>query len=200
MLKDLDLNILILLLNDVYQIKGNNCCFTDHIKKKPFILQCFCLWTNLVQTFYNDRYYWTLHFDCSLSDNDSRSQVCKKAKSSVSAHKVLSWFGWHVVHCWDFMVWWTLHWLSSDPIYILGREPFWCDLDRHTSVSLHLDICRLVSLQLGVMIDTAEFDILDDTGLQGDSLMRNEKLLLSFSHKFCGWFWSNAGCFRIFFF
>ena len=41
---------------------------------------------NLLQTWYDDRYYRTLHLDTSLIDldRDSRSQECKKAKSSAA--------------------------------------------------------------------------------------------------------------------
>ena len=40
---------------------------------------------DLIQTWFDDNYYCTLHFDTSLLDLDlaSRSQVCKKAKTSL---------------------------------------------------------------------------------------------------------------------
>ena len=40
---------------------------------------------DLTQTGYDDRYYFTLHFDTGLNDLDldSRSQECKEAKTSV---------------------------------------------------------------------------------------------------------------------
>ena len=41
---------------------------------------------DLIKTWYDDRYYSTLHFDANLIqlDLDSRSQECKKSKTCVS--------------------------------------------------------------------------------------------------------------------
>ena len=49
---------------------------TKCIKKLQCRHACKHLWTNLVQTWYDTRYYWTLHFDTSLLNLDSRSQEC----------------------------------------------------------------------------------------------------------------------------
>ena len=65
--------------------KGNNCCFADSVEK----LYCWhafgCLLMDLIQTWYDNRYYCTLNFDTSLIglDLDSRSQECQKAKTSA---------------------------------------------------------------------------------------------------------------------
>ena len=55
-----------------------------------------------------------------------------------------------------------------------------------SSVALHLDICRLISIKTGVMIDTIKLCILIPawmtfTFIQGHSCMRSSVLLCSFS-------------------
>ena len=102
-LKQFKLNILILLLNEMYCNQGNNCCFTE---KRWHAFGC--LWIDLVQTRYDDRYYWTLNFSTGLNDLDldSWSQKCEKAKTSVP---VISQFWWNLIYCWDLLVLWTPH-------------------------------------------------------------------------------------------
>ena len=41
---------------------------------------------DLIQTWYDDRYYCTLHFDTSVTDHDldSRLQECEKTKTSAT--------------------------------------------------------------------------------------------------------------------
>ena len=77
--KQFKLNIPRLLLSKIYWNKGDNCCATDCVKNLKFA--CILMFMNgfepnLVW------YYYTLHFDTSLSnlDLDSRSQESEKAK------------------------------------------------------------------------------------------------------------------------
>ena len=87
---------------------------------------------SFLQTWNDDRYYWTLIFDTSLIDLglDSRSQECKKEKSSVA---VISKFSinlegmWYAVDtCWcDVNLIVIL--ILSHPFNIQGREPYSCD-------------------------------------------------------------------------
>ena len=83
--KQLKLNILSRGFSKIYWNKGNNCCFTHCIKKLSHWHAFRCLWMDLIQTQYDDRYYCTLHFDTSLIDLyldlDSRSQDCEKANN-----------------------------------------------------------------------------------------------------------------------
>ena len=56
------------------------------LHQKTLMLACIqTLWMDFIQTCCDDTYYWTLHFDTSLTDIDldSVSQECKKAKHSV---------------------------------------------------------------------------------------------------------------------
>ena len=55
---------------------------------------------DLIQTWYDDGYYCTLHFDTSLIDLyfDSRSQECEKAKTAVPViSEIFSEFEWNLV-------------------------------------------------------------------------------------------------------
>ena len=46
--------------------KGNNCCFTDFVKKNTLMLACIRTFKiNLIWTWYDNRYYHTLHVDTS---------------------------------------------------------------------------------------------------------------------------------------
>ena len=80
------LNILRLLLSKICWNKGNNCCFADCVKKHQQYWHAFRHWQiSLIQTWYDDRYYWTVH--CSISlidlDLDKRLLECEKAKTSA---------------------------------------------------------------------------------------------------------------------
>ena len=57
-----------------------------------------CLCVDLIETWYHNRYYCTLHFDNSLIDLDidSRPQKCKKANTSLQIIKqMLNQFEWN---------------------------------------------------------------------------------------------------------
>ena len=71
MMKQLKLNTLRLLFNKTSWNKRNNCSFTDCIKKNLSCWHAFrCLWINLIQTWYDDRYCCTLYFGTSPVDRD----------------------------------------------------------------------------------------------------------------------------------
>ena len=112
---------------------------------------------DLIEIWYDDTYYCTLHFETSLIDldPDSWSQECKKAKTSVP---IISQFSinlnglWYTIQtCW-----------CEEPHnhFILNIQ---CSRERSLFViiwfcflkkkfCLHSDICRPISFKLGVMI------------------------------------------------
>ena len=105
---------------------GNNCCFTDCIKK----LTLACIWTlkiHLIQAWYDDRYYCTLYFDTGQIDLDldSRSQVCKKAKTSalIISQSCQS-IGMELDILMRLISMMNLMLISSCPLSIQGRKPF----------------------------------------------------------------------------
>ena len=74
MMKQSKLNILTLLFSKICWNKGNNCCFTDCMKKIGMHIEVYkSVWFKL-----ECRYYCTLHFEISMIDLDldSRSQEC----------------------------------------------------------------------------------------------------------------------------
>ena len=97
--------------SEIYWMKGSNCCFTDNQK-----LECWhafgWFWTNVVQTWYDGRHYWTQQFDTSISDLDPHSRPCvHKSKNFYAklSHKILNQFGWNLAYCWDLLIWWISH-------------------------------------------------------------------------------------------
>ena len=67
-----------------FRSEGRTCCFADCIKKKSNAVHAFwCLETDLVHTWYDDRHYWTWCFDSDLWDLyvESRSQGCIESKN-----------------------------------------------------------------------------------------------------------------------
>ena len=76
-------------------------------KKLVFACFFFFFWlfflTNLVQTWFAVRYFWTLQFDTNLDLNlDSRSHGLYQFP-----HKVFSWFKWNVAYCLDLLFLWS---------------------------------------------------------------------------------------------
>ena len=70
----------------------SNCCFTDRVKtttKNSALagIRVLMNWS-LIRTLYDDRCYWTVHFDASLVDLnlDSRSQDCEKTKTYLRTY------------------------------------------------------------------------------------------------------------------
>ena len=122
MLKQFKLNIL------RYWNKGNS--FTDCIKKLCGCHAFWCLWINLVQTWYDhndDRYYWTLQFDTSLLDLDLDSKVTGMQESKHFCAKYLTKYSIN----WD-RIWYTV-------------ETFWCDKS-YIDVILSIQLSREKSL------------------------------------------------------
>ena len=84
-------------------------------KKNP----CFAfeqLWTDFVEIYYDDRYYWTLHFDTSLRvlDLHSRSQKCQKARTSASIiSQCFQLNRMNFLCCWYLLAY--IHFILSDP-------------------------------------------------------------------------------------
>ena len=81
-------NILILLLSEISWNKGNNCCFTDCVKKNQPNNVSLCSDVQemkLIQSKYEGRYYWTLHCDTSLIDFDLDSRSLEDMKVKTSA-------------------------------------------------------------------------------------------------------------------
>ena len=84
------------------------CCFEWDLMNLLFYWLCqtflcwhalWCLWIDLVQTWYGDKYYWALHFASSLTDLDSDSRQLLRQLS----HKVSNLYGCDVICCWT---WW----------------------------------------------------------------------------------------------
>ena len=61
-IKQFKLNILRLLMSRIYGNKGYDCCFTNSVKKLKCWYTFRCLWSDLIHTWYDDRYYCTVHF------------------------------------------------------------------------------------------------------------------------------------------
>ena len=100
-----------LVLGEIYWNKRNN-CFVDCIKTLTWACIFGWWWIDLIQTWYDDRYYRTLYFDTDLIylDLDSMSQECKKAKTYVPIiYKVFGQFDFKLAYCWDLLVWWILY-------------------------------------------------------------------------------------------
>ena len=109
-MKQFNVNILRLLLSEIYRNRWNNCCFTDCVKKINVGMHSDVYHIDLIQTCHNDGYYCTLHFDTSLIglDLDSRSQECNKEQFSVaiiSQSFQLIWMEFGLLL--RFVVWWT---------------------------------------------------------------------------------------------
>ena len=102
MVKQLKPNIPSLLLSKIYVIMGNDCCFTDCIKKTLTLasIQTFMNWFS--QTWYDDRNYWTLHFDTSLWLKVMEIEESKNFCASYLQISQMDLDGiWHVVEtCW----------------------------------------------------------------------------------------------------
>ena len=94
---------LILLLKD-YWIKEITVVILT-VSKSFMVIQ-----TDLVQTWYDDRHYWSLHFETILSDIDL-DQGHKDARKQNLLHllcdRVLNGSGWDLVCCWNVPVWWS---------------------------------------------------------------------------------------------
>ena len=62
-----------------------------------------------MQTWFDDKYYWTVHFDTSLSLTliQGHGSAWKQKLLHKLSHKVFSQFKWNVVYSWDLLVWWT---------------------------------------------------------------------------------------------
>ena len=131
-LKQLKLNILVLFLSEIYWSKENTCCFTDCIKNLCWHAFRY-LWNDLVQTLYNDRYCWSLHFDTGLTDHDVRSKIdhdlhwesqeCEKAKLLFKlSHKIINQFGWNFGILFRLLGVMNLILISSQPFSTQGRE------------------------------------------------------------------------------
>ena len=147
--------------------------------------------SSMVQNWFDDRYYWSLHSDTSLTDLDSRSQECEKAKTSapiISQSFQIIWMKFGLllrfVHLMNFML--TLFW----PFSIQWRVPSLCDFvfKKHFKIGLYSDIYIPISFKLGMMIRISKLYILVSvwmslTFIQGHSCMRNQKLVCPFSQK-----------------
>ena len=193
-MKQFKSNILILFLSELLWNKGKNCCFTDSIKK----LQCWHgfrrLWISSVQTCYDKRYYWILHFDISLTDLDSRSKESKKAKAAPVISQTIqsNWMEFGILlRCVRVI---NLMLILSHSFNTQGKEPYLCDFFKeNVNLGLCSDIYRPIFFKLGTIIETTKFYILISvwmtlTFIQGHSCMRNQKLLCPFSWKHCRWF------------
>ena len=65
------------------------------------------LWTSLVQTKYDDRYYWRLHLILILvyvTLIQGHSCAWNKNLSAIYL-KVVNGFGWNLPFCWDLLIW-----------------------------------------------------------------------------------------------
>ena len=74
---------------------------------------------------------WTLYFDSGLTDfdHDSRSQKCKKAKKSGAVIYITKlWINLEELGVLlRLVVTMNLIFISSHPVNIQGREPYFCD-------------------------------------------------------------------------
>ena len=108
-MKQLKLNILWLFLSKICLNKENKCFSTDCIKKLLYSHAFGCLQMELIQTWHDDRYYCTLHFDTSLTylELDSRSQVQESKIFCDNYLQVFNRFEWNLIYYWELLVWWT---------------------------------------------------------------------------------------------
>ena len=113
--KQFKLNILIQVLSEIQWNKGNNCCFTDCIKKLQGWHVFRHLWINSVQTCYDSRYNWTLHFDTFFKVTrirDSKTSTPVVALFSID----FDWI-WYTVGVMDLIL------ILSHPFNIEGKGP-----------------------------------------------------------------------------
>ena len=124
-LKQFKLDICILLLSEIYWIKGNSCCFSDSIKNLNISMHSDVYGLIQFKHVVIIRHYWTQHVHTNLSDFDleSRSLECKKAKLSVPVvHSVLNCCRWKLMYCWDLLVWWTSYSFYFIPSIFKGES------------------------------------------------------------------------------
>ena len=183
-LKQCKLNILILFLSEICWINGNKAVFLTASKKLEWWHVFGCFRTSLVQTLYDDREYWILRFNTSLIDLDldSRSQVCKKAKTSTPIQ-------YAVETCWS-------NKSHAHSINIQGREPYLCDFVTKLAGWLAFEHW-LTSVFQTLCDDKDDWNQHFDASLtfmQGHSCKRNQKLLHIFSCNFLNTFESNVVC------
>ena len=146
-----------------------------------------------IHLWYDDRYLCTLDFDISLIDLDldSRSQECKKAKSSapiISQSFPLIWMEFALPLRHDGVL---NHILTLSHLFsIPGREPYLCDfVKKMFNVSFKFGLilkCTIVYILVSVLMTL--------TFIQGHSCMRNPKLWYPFSYKCKYQFGLNAVC------
>ena len=145
---------------------------------------------DLVQTWYDVRFYWTLHFCTDLIDLDfdSRLRECKKANTSAPIisqrfQSISMVFGIElkVVGVMNLTL------ISSCPFTFQKREPCWCEFLKKnktkttttkTNVGLYSDIYRAISFKLFMRIGNTKLCILISVWMtlifiQGHSCMRN---------------------------
>ena len=209
-IKQIKLNILRLHLSKMYWNKGNNCCFTDCVKKtKPKQNQnktkqkqkqkqktlekqarehAFgCLRMDLIQSWYDDKYYCTLHFDTSLTLVILWSQECEIAECSapiISQSFQSIWMECGILLRFVSVI--NLIFISSCPFVVHGREPYlyYFVWKQNLNVGLFSDIWRPIYFKLGMMIRTTKLYMLIPvwitlTFIQGHSCIRNSKTSVS---------------------
>ena len=156
----------------------NNSPWTPWNKEPSSLtLTCIQMSTDLYQTYYGDRYCWTLMFSTGLSDLylDSRLQACEKAKTSalIFSQSFLKdlYVNWSIVEaCWSDKL------IVCHQISIQGREGEILQKvkqkqtnkktatpkqnkqtnklsSRTPKVGLHFHIYRSISFKLCMMID-----------------------------------------------
>ena len=102
-----------------FVVKGNKLLLYLKI-----MFECIWMFTNNVQTWYDDWYCWTLQFDISLVelDFDSMPQGYENSDSKYCFTSCLTEFSvrlWYVV---DMFVWSTSYWSVC-----MGKKPYWGD-------------------------------------------------------------------------
>ena len=165
-MKHFKLNNLKLLLSEIYWNKGSNCCFTGFIRKLWYSHAFGCLWIDLIQTWYSNRYYCTLHFDTSLIGLDlySRSLEHEEAKtSSQSFQSVLDGI-WFTIETFVGVMYLLLMFCVSsifkgDSLTYVICTPQKKKNPLRLACKLYSDIYRPTSSKLSVMIKTTKLYI-----------------------------------------
>ena len=163
---------------------------------------------DLIQKWYDDRYYCIPNFDISLIDLDlgSRSQECEKEKKPLRqlSHKHFNRFEWNfgkllrLVNMMNLKLTLSLvHsiFIGEKPTYMISlenrnkqtKQQQQQQRDTHREnfdIGLYSDIYRPISFKLGMMIEITKIYIcvsvwMTLTFIQGHSCMKNRKTLVS---------------------
>ena len=193
-LKQFNLNILILLLIEICRNKGNECFFAECIKQ----IKCWHAFRHINGFDWNfdQRYYWSLHFDTSLYDLTLIQGHMSARKQKLLRQLPPKLFDLDGISCLvETLMWWisyTFYFVHS--VYKGEKPTYVISFKTKFNFGLYSNIFRPISFKLDVMIGPTKFYILISvwmtlTFIRGHSCVRNQKLWCPFSQKFCSQIW-----------